>query len=72
MALHEDSADLLQELIEEVVDALGLDAEVEVEAEADDALTAVVHGEDVGLFIGRHGQTIDAVQHIAQRIVLAD
>jgi spoIIIJ-associated protein len=72
MALHEDSADLLLEVLEEVVDALGLDAEIEVEADGDDALTAVVHGEDVGLFIGRHGQTIDAVQHLAQRIVLAD
>ncbi len=26
-------------------------------------------GEDLGLFIGRHGQTIDAVQHIAMRVV---
>jgi spoIIIJ-associated protein len=26
----------------------------------------------VGLFIGRHGQTIDAVQHLAQRIVFPD
>ena len=29
-------------------------------------------GEDVGLFIGRRGQTIDAVQHLAQRIVFPD
>ena len=27
-----------------------------------------MHGEDLGLFIGRHGQTIDAVQHLAQRV----
>lgn len=32
-------------------------------------LTGDLVGEDVGLFIGRHGQTIDAVQHLAQRIV---
>jgi spoIIIJ-associated protein len=31
-----------------------------------------VRGEDVGLFIGRHGQTIDAVQHLAQRIVFPE
>ena len=30
----------------------------------------VVHGEDLGLFIGRHGATIDAVQHLAHRLVL--
>ena len=27
-------------------------------------MTGTVHGEDLGLFIGRHGQTIDAVQHL--------
>ena len=26
----------------------------------------------MGLFIGRHGQTIDAVQHLAQRVVFPD
>ena len=32
-------------------------------------LRGCLRGEDVGLFIGRRGQTIDAVQHLAQRIV---
>ncbi|HEX5309455.1 MAG TPA: RNA-binding cell elongation regulator Jag/EloR [Solirubrobacteraceae bacterium] len=58
----------LRELLEEVVDALGLDADVEVE-ESQDELIGRVEGEDVGLLIGRRGQTIDAVQHLAQRIV---
>jgi spoIIIJ-associated protein len=71
MAVREDSADLLHELLEEVVEALDLDAEVEVVVE-DEALTGIVHGDDVGLFIGRHGQTIDAIQHLAQRVILAD
>ncbi len=71
MTVREDSADLLQELLEEVVEALDLDAEVEVVVE-EEALTGIVHGEDVGLFIGRHGQTIDAIQHLAQRVILAD
>ena len=29
-----------------------------------------MHGDDLGLFIGRHGQTIDAVQHLAYRIAV--
>lgn len=61
-------AELLEELLEELLDGLGLDAEVVVE-ESDGVLTGDLVGEDVGLFIGRHGQTIDAVQHLAQRIV---
>src|SRR3954454_12678913 len=63
--------EVLQELLEHVTEGLGLDAEVEVVAD-DEAITGTLHGEDLGIFIGRHGQTIDAVQHLAQRILLAD
>jgi spoIIIJ-associated protein len=58
----------LEELLEEIGDAFGLDVRVEVEQSAG-VLSGRVKGEDVGLFIGRRGQTIDAVQHLAQRIV---
>ena len=57
----------VEELLEQVVRALGLDAEVEV-ADDGEIVTGTVHGEELGLFIGRHGQTIDAVQHLAQRM----
>lgn len=66
-----DAPDALIELLEEIVDGLGLDADVEVD-ESDGVLTGRVEGEDVGLFIGRHGQTIDAVQHLAQRIIFPE
>jgi len=58
----------VEELLELVVDALDLDAEIVVRADGD-VVTGTLVGEDLGLFIGRHGQTIDAVQHLAQRIV---
>jgi len=61
-------ADILRELLEKVVDTLELDATVDV-VEDDEQLTGSLEGEDLGLFIGRHGQTIDAVQHLAQRLV---
>src|ERR1039458_684824 len=57
--------------LENTVDRLRLDVEVEVK-EGDGVLTGLLKGDDVGLFIGRHGQTIDAVQHLAQRIVFPD
>jgi spoIIIJ-associated protein len=63
-----DPAEVLAELLKEVVEGLGLEGEVVVE-QADDVLRGSVEGEDVGLLIGRRGQTIDAVQHLAQRIV---
>ncbi len=76
MSEHEEDEDIapaeaLQDLLEEIADDLGLDAEVEIE-ESDGVLTGRLEGESVGLFIGRHGQTIDAVQHLAQRIVFPE
>ncbi|MGO9321968.1 MAG: protein jag [Solirubrobacteraceae bacterium] len=61
----------LEELLEEIADGLRLDVEVQVE-EHDGVLGGRLEGDDVGLFIGRHGQTIDAVQHLAQRIVFPE
>src|SRR5271168_2902208 len=66
-----DPVETLEDLLEEIAEGLQLDVEVEVE-EGDGVLTGRLKGEDVGLFIGRHGQTIDAVQHLAQRIVFPE
>lgn len=69
--MSEAAADRVRELVELVVDALDLDAEVAID-ETDEEITATVEGEDLGLFIGRHGSTIEAVQHLAQRVVFKD
>jgi spoIIIJ-associated protein len=61
----------LEDLVAEIAERLGLEVEIEIE-EDEEAITARVSGDDVGLFIGRHGQTIDAIQHLAQRIVFPD
>jgi spoIIIJ-associated protein len=68
--MNEVAETAVHEVLDEVVSALGLKGSVEVETEGE-VVTGTVHGEDLGLFIGRHGQTIDAVQHIAFRIALA-
>ena len=66
-----EPVEALEELLEEIIDGLRLEADIEVD-EADGVLSGRVEGEDVGLFIGRHGQTIDAVQHLAQRIIFPE
>jgi len=63
-------AELLEDLLRELSETLDLKATVEI-AERDGELYGTLHGDDLGLFIGRHGQTIDAVQHLAQRAVAA-
>ena len=56
----------MQELLEQIVRGVGVDASVHVEEDADE-VRADLEGDDLGLLIGRHGQMIDAIQHIAYR-----
>jgi len=62
------SDDRVKDLLEHISDALALDADVVIEEEGRN-ITAILEGEDLGLFIGRHGQTIDAIQYLANAIV---
>jgi len=65
--LPDEPADRVEALLDEIVDALELDAEVVVE-ETPDEIAARVEGEELGLLIGRRGQTIDAVQLVCYRV----
>src|SRR5215213_10373875 len=49
-----------------VVNALGLHATVDI-VETDEEIRATVNGDDLGLLIGKHGSTIDALQHLVFR-----
>ena len=57
----------VRDLLERINEALELEAEVEV-VEEGGQIRGILHGDDMGLFIGRHGQTIDAVQHLAFKV----
>ena len=61
------NADALRRLLERIAEALDLGAGVDV-ADDGETLVGTVEGKDLGLFIGHHGQTIEAVQHLAQRV----
>jgi spoIIIJ-associated protein len=65
----DEPADRLRAVVTRVVQTLGLDATVDVQ-ESEEELLATVEGEDLGLLIGKHGATIDALQHVAMRIAL--
>ena len=40
--------------------------------ERDGVVTVTCSGEDLGLFIGKHGQTIDAIQYLANAVARAE
>ena len=54
-------------LVTRIVTALGVDAEVDAREEAE-AIVVTCSGPDVGLLIGRHGQTIDSIQYLLNAI----
>jgi spoIIIJ-associated protein len=55
-------------LLDRINAALGVPCRIDVR-ETDDELRVVCEGPDLGLLIGRHGQTIDAIQYLANAIV---
>jgi spoIIIJ-associated protein len=65
--LPEEPTERVRALLVRVCVALGLRASVDV-VETDEEIAATVNGEDLGLLIGKHGATIDALQHLAARI----
>ena len=71
MSNEATAAERVRELLDRVNVALNLDASVEIEESEEGVIRATLDAEDLGLFIGRHGTTIDAVQHLAYRIAAA-
>ena len=63
-----DDAALLRELVERIAREIGVQCTVEIE-DTEDELRAVCDGHDLGMLIGRHGQTIDAIQYLANAII---
>jgi spoIIIJ-associated protein len=55
-------------LVERVVQAIGVGSRVETSEDAE-TLSVAVAGDDLGPLIGRHGQTIDAIQYLLNTIV---
>jgi spoIIIJ-associated protein len=54
-------------LVARIVTTLGVDAQVDAHEEPE-AIVITCSGPDVGLLIGRHGQTIDSIQYLLNAI----
>ena len=57
----------LRDVLAHIAAGIGVRCRIEIE-ETDESLTATWYGDDLGILIGRHGQTIDAVQVLANAI----
>ena len=64
----EEQVDLVGAFVRGVVERFGYDATTSTRVE-DDRLYVDVVGEDLGLLIGPHGTTLDALQELARTVV---
>ena len=62
--LPDEPAERVRALVGRVASGLGLRASVDIEVD-DETIRATVNGDDLGILIGKHGSTIDALQHLA-------
>jgi spoIIIJ-associated protein len=75
-ALHDEvppgePAERAREIVERITGALGITAEISLREDAETILITC-SGPDLGMLIGRHGQTIDAIQFLVNAIVGKD
>jgi spoIIIJ-associated protein len=70
----EEQADVAAEFLEELLSRMGIDASVEPNLEEGtmyvDVLAAGASDDDMALLIGRHGQTLEALQELTRHVVM--
>jgi len=63
-----EEAALIRDVVSRIAQEVGVPCTVDVE-EADEEFVVTCSGRDLGMLIGRHGQTIDAIQYLANAIL---
>jgi spoIIIJ-associated protein len=58
----------VRDLVERITTGIGVRCRIDI-AEDDETITVSCSGSNLGLLIGKHGQTIDAIQYLANAIV---
>jgi spoIIIJ-associated protein len=66
-AAETDAAAWAREFVTRIVSAIGADVTASA-VESDGMVTVTCAGPDLGLVIGKHGQTIDAIQYLANAV----
>ncbi len=63
VSVRERPADVAIQLVQDVLDLMDLDADIDVQIRDTD-ISLDIKGEDLGILIGRHGATLDALQFL--------
>ena len=63
-----EQASEVRDVVGRILEAIGVQARIEI-VETEETVTATIVGRELGLAIGKHGQTIDAIQYLANAVV---
>ena len=69
VTLKTTPSDVVKEFLEGLLSVMGIEGRVVVKEEDNDVLKAEFKGLNVGILIGRRGQTLDSIQYIAGLVV---
>lgn len=65
VTLKATPADVVREFLQDLINVMGIEGRVTVREEQDNLLRAEFKGPNMGVLIGRRGQTLDSIQYIA-------
>lgn len=68
VTLKDTAADKAKNFLIDVFDKMNLHPEIDVE-ESEDALLLKIKGKDIGIIIGRRGETLDSLQYLTSLVV---
>lgn len=63
-----EAAEAAEAVLEEILARMGVESPVETSTSEDGVLCFALSGKDAGLVIGRHGQTLDAIEYLLGRV----
>lgn len=66
--LKESNSDKAKEFLVSVLEKMNVDAEIVAE-ESEDSILLKVKGDDIGIVIGRRGETLDSLQYLTSLVV---
>jgi len=68
VTLKESNSDKAKEFLQSVLEKMNVDAEIIAE-ETEDSILLDVKGDDIGIVIGRRGETLDSLQYLTSLVV---
>ncbi len=65
--VEEDISEIAVEVLDDIIDLMGIDVDIETDWD-EETLNLEMKGEEIGILIGKRGNTLDAIQYIVSLI----